>query len=113
MAYGTRAAFEPIREVAFGSITSSYANLGTPFTDHVREIRIVNTCNTDMYLSTNASDNMIRMAAGSFYIIDFAANKVRDDGLFLPIGTQLSIKYQSAPATGSLWVETVYAQGGV
>lgn len=113
MAYGTRAAFEALREVAFGAITANYAAIGTAITDHARMVRIVNTMDTEMYISIDGVVDHIRMAAGSFFIIDFSSNKVRDDGLFLPIGTIFYVKQVTAPASGNLWVEVLYAQGGV
>lgn len=114
MAYGTRAAFEPVREVAFGSIGASYAAVGSAITDHARLIRIVNTTDAQVYISVDGTNNHIRMAANSFFILDFSANKVRDDGLFLPVGTIFYAKRVSAaPTSGALWAEVVYAQGGV
>lgn len=113
MAYGTRAAFEAVREIASGSITASYAALGSVLTDHARIIRFVNSTDKDMYISTDGSTNMLRIATNSYLILDFSANKVRDDGLFIPLGTQFYIKYQAAPGSGNFWCEVVYAQGGV
>lgn len=114
MAYGTRAAFEPIREVAFGSIGATYAAIGTALTDHARLVRIVNSANAEVYVSIDGVTDHIRMAANSFFLIDFSSNKVRDDGLFLPLGTVFYQKRVSgAPSSGSLWIEVMYAQGGV
>lgn len=113
MAYGTRAAFEAVREIAFGSVGANYTTVGSPIADHARLVRIVNTMNTEMYVSTDGSKNRIRMAAGSFFIMDLSSNKVRNDGLFLPLGTQFYVKQVTAPASGNLWIEVLYAQGGV
>jgi hypothetical protein len=113
MAYGTRAAFEPLREIAHGSITANYQAVGNAITDHARLVRFVNTMNTEMYISMDGSTNHIRLAAGSFFIIDFSSNKVRDDGLFLPVGTIFYVKEVTAPSSGNLWIEVLYAQGGV
>lgn len=113
MAYGTKVAFEPVREIAFGSIGAAYTAVGTGLTDHARLIRFVNTMNTELYISLNGTTNHIRLAAGSFLIIDLASNKVRDDGLFISIGTIFYVKQVSAPASGNLWIEVLYAQGGV
>lgn len=113
MAYGTRAAFEAVREVAFGSLTGSYAAVGTATTDHARMIRIVSTLNTEAYISFDGSTNHIRLAAGSFVLYDFTANRVQDDGLFLSEGTTIYAKYSTAPSSGNIWIEVAYAQGGV
>lgn len=114
MAYGTRATFDAVRELAFGGISGTYAAVGTALTDHARLVRFVNQTDAQIYISLDGSTNNIRMAANSFFILDFSSNKVRDDGLFLPIGTIFSTKQVSgAPTTGSLWIEVVAATGGV
>lgn len=114
MAYGTRATFDAVREVAFGSIGAAYAAVGTALTDHARLVRFVNQTDAQVYISTDAATDGIRMAANSFFILDLSSNKVRDDGLFLPVGTTFYAKRVSgAPTSGSLWIEVVYAAGGV
>ncbi len=115
MAYGTRVAFEPIREVAFGAVGATYGAIGTALVDHARLVRIVSTLNTDVYISVDGVNDNIRMAAGSFFIMDLSSNKVHDDGLFLSVGTIFYVKQSSAgaPGSGGIWVEVIYAQGGV
>lgn len=114
MAYGTRVAFEPIRESAFGSITASYTALGTPTTEYVRLISLNNFTNADVYVSFDGINNHLKMPAGSFQLFDLSSNKVRDDGLFIGIGTQIFVKYVSTlGSTGSFWVECMHADGGV
>ena len=50
----------------------------------------------------------------SFKILDLTTNKVKDDGLFLALGTQISVKDTGSAATsGNFWVEVMFAQGGV
>ena len=113
MAYGTRAVFEPIREIAFGSITGSYQPVGSGTMDHARIVRIVNNMNTQMYVSLDGVNDHIRLAANSFILLDFSSNKIRNDGLFLPVGTFFFVKQVNPPVSGSLWIEVIYAQGGV
>lgn len=114
MAYGTRAAFEPIREAAFGDVGAAYAALGGPFTDHARIVRIVNSTDVQVYISTDGVNDHLRMAANSFFVIDLSSNKVRDDGLFIAIGTQIyQRRVSGAPGSGAVWLEVLFAQGGV
>lgn len=113
MAYGTKVAFEPIRELAFGDIGVNYVSLSAT-TDHTRILRLVSTLNADVYVSVDGTNNVIRLAAGSFVLYDFSTNKIRDDGLFLSEGTVISVKLVGAAATsGSFWCEIVYGAGGV
>lgn len=114
MTYGTRAQLDAVRELAFGSISGTYAAVGTALTDHARIVRFVNGTDVQLYVSLDGSTNQIRMAANSFFLLDFSANKIRDDGLFAAIGTIFSIKQVSGAAgSGSFWIEVVSGAGGV
>jgi hypothetical protein len=114
MAYGRTARFEPVRELAFGSIVAGYTAVGTLATDYPRIIWIKNSTDTDLYFSTDGVTNMKRIIAGSLEVIDITTNKVRDDGLFLPKGTVFYVKRASgAPSSGVFVVEVLYASGGV
>jgi len=114
MAFGTRVKFSEVREVDFGDISGTYTTVGVPLTDHTRLIDFNNGCNVELYISFDGVNNHLRIAANSFKLFDLSANKVRDDGLFIASGTQIWIKEVSSSAgSGSFWVETMYAEGGV
>lgn len=114
MAYGTRVQFEAVKEIAFGSIGATYSAIGTATTDHTRLVCITNTTDTDVYISLDAITNHLRIATNSFKLLDLTTNKVQDDGLFIDVGTIFYIKRTSgAPASGTVWVEVLYAGGGV
>ena len=113
MAYGTKALVDPIRELAFGGISGTFAVIGTPLTVHARVIRFANSTNADIYISFDGINNNIRLAASSFILFDFATNRIQDDGLFVSIGTQFWAKQVSAPSSGTVWIEVVSGTGGV
>lgn len=114
MAYGTRAQFDAVREVAFGGISGTYAVVGGPLTDHARIVIFTNSSNVEVYISDDGINNKLRMAANSFKLIDFSTNKISDDGLFVAIGTQFYVKQVAgAPASGGVWIEVISATGGV
>lgn len=114
MAYGTRVKFSAVRELDFGDISGSYAALGTPLAEHVRLIRLVSTFDDEVYVSMDGTTDQVRLAQGSFLLLDLSANRVRDDGLFIPVGTQFYVKsVGSDPTSGSIWLEVLYAEGGV
>lgn len=114
MSYGTRAAWEPLRLVAAGSVTASYAALGTALADYVRELTFKNNTDNTVLVSFDGTNDHLRFPANSAEAVDLTANKVRDDGLFVPKGTQIYVKHTgSAPTTGNFWVQLLYAQGGV
>jgi len=113
MAFGTRVVFEPVRELPAASITGTYAALGAPVGDHLRVLSLNNTLVEDVYISFDGQTDQLRLAANSFKMFDLAANKVRDDGLFLPVGTQIYARLAGAASpSGTLWAEAVYGEGG-
>lgn len=113
MAYGTRVKFEAVREIDFGDVSGTYAAVGTPLTDHVRIIDFNNGMDQQLYISFDGVTDHLRIATNSFKLLDLSANKIRDDGLFLPIGTQIYVKEVSASVSaGSFWIEVMYGEGG-
>ena len=114
MAFGTKIAFEAVRELDFGDVSGTYIALGTPLANHVRLLSLQNGTNEEIYVSFDGVVDHIRMAENSFKLLDLSSNRVRDDGLFLAVGTQIYIKENLVtPTSGSFWAEVIYAEGGV
>lgn len=113
MSFGSRVTFEPIRELAFGSIGASYSAVGTLTVDYTRLVRFVNSTDVEVYISLDGSTNNIRLASGSFMLLDFTTNQVDEAGFFVAKGTVFYVKRVSgAPSSGSVWIEVVYGVGG-
>lgn len=109
MVYGTQAFFEELREIAFGDITSSYQAVGTATTVPVRILAIQSSMDTDMYISFDGTTDQLRVFAGSGKVFDLMANKVTEDGLFLPKGTTFYVKEATPPSSGVLAIEVAAA----
>ena len=99
------------RSLAFGSISGSYAAIGTPFAHPMRIVKIINTCNTDMSISFDGTTDNDYIPAGSFSLYDLSTNEVEQAGWFFRTGTQVYVKQISAPASGSVIVISLYGQG--
>lgn len=113
MAFGTRVAFDSVREKAAAGISGVYSALGTPLADYVRILSISNSTAQEIYISFDGTNDHFRLAQNSFKLLDLSANKIRDDGLFLAVGTQIYVKYVSTTTvSGDVWVEVMYAEGG-
>ncbi len=105
------ASFDTLRSLAFGSIGASYLPLGTPFTHPVRVLKILNTTNADMLISTDAVSDYDYIPAGSFVLYDISANEANgSNGWFFPIGLQISVKYSTAPASGGVFLVALYGK---
>lgn len=111
MSYGNKATFDTLREVAFGSVTGSFAVLGSALTHDVRELVVVNTTDKDLYLSIDGTNACIRVGATSAQPISAMANRISDYPFIFPIGLQFYVKETEAgaPTKGSIAIECVYA----
>lgn len=105
-----RAYLEPLRSLAFGSISGSYAAIGTP-TDHpVRLVCITNNTQGDMLFSLDGVTDHLFVNAGSFKLFDIQSNMTPDkeSAFVLDQGTQFYVKQLAAPVSGSVYVEILY-----
>jgi len=100
-----------LRSLAFGSIGASFLPIGTPFAHPMRIIKIINTANTDMIISYDNVNNNDYVPAGGFTLYDLTTNNNESAGWFFKIGTQVSVKYASAPSSGSVFVVALYGEG--
>lgn len=105
--------FDTLRSLAFGGISASYAAVGTPFDVNPRIICITNKTLGDMIFSVddgNADGNLF-IAAGSFKLFDLTTNEVqgKDDSFVIAKGTQFYVKQVTAPVSGSVYIELIYA----
>ena len=107
-----RAEIEPLRSLAFGGISGSYADLGTPFDHEIRMIRIIN--DTDGNLIVTDDDTVaagkLYCPANTFVLYDIQSNmnQDNDDKYVKAKGTQISVKQSTAPTTGSVYLEAWY-----
>lgn len=110
MAYLQKLLPQALQSVAFGSITTSYTTLGT-LTHPARLVKIVNNTTGLILISWNGdatTDNDV-LPANSFVLYDVTANKVKDDGCFISLGTVFSLKYSgTAPTSGSVYLVSLY-----
>ena len=101
--------FEELRSLGFASISGSYAAVGTPFEHPVRLICITNNTDGEMLFSTDASTDMLFIAAGSFKLFDLNTNRLHIDQYFaLAAGTQFYVKQNTAPTEGDVYIEVLY-----
>lgn len=113
MGYGIRVKFDEVREIAFGDVSGTYATVGTPISENVRILAFNNGMDDDLYISFDGVTDNLRIAKNSFKLYDLSTNRIRDDGLFLSVGTQISVREAADPVTeGDFWVEVMFGEGG-
>lgn len=105
-----RAFFDEIRTLANGSISGTYAAVGTPTTVTVRAVCINNNTAGDMMFTDDNTKDKIFVKAGSYKLFDIQSNMNAqfDDKFVLPVGTQFYVKQITAPASGAVYIEILY-----
>lgn len=109
-----QADIEPLRSLAFGSISGTYAAVGTEFAFPSRLICFTNNTEGDMIFSRDPDlvAGELFVASGSFKLFDVSTNHKpsnQDDFVFEK-GTQWYVKQLEAPVSGSVYIETVHAR---
>lgn len=106
------ARFDSLRSLAFGGISGAYASVGSAITVQPRSIRIINNTLGDMIFTNDITDAKGKwfLPGGSYVLIDVQANMNpnKDDKYVIPVGTQISVKQDTAPVSGSVYVEFMY-----
>lgn len=104
--------FDNLRSLASGSISASYAAVGTPLSVEARIICITNNTAGDMIFSVDSSNSAgnLFLHSGSFKLFDLTANLVpgKDDNFVIAQGTQFYVKQVTSPTSGSVYIEVIY-----
>lgn len=101
--------FDALRSLGFGSISGSYAAVGTALTVKPRTICITNNTNGDMIFSNGGSVDHIFLPAGAFRLLDITTNRdATDDTFKMKVGDRLYVKQSTAPSSGSVYFEVTY-----
>lgn len=103
---------DALRSLGFGAIGASYLPIGVPFAHPVRLLKIINTSNTDMVISFDGVADNDYVPAGGFTLYDLCTNQINNaNGWYFRSGTQVYVKYATAPASGGVFVVAMYGQG--
>jgi len=107
----SRVHIEPLRSIAFGSISGSYAAVGTPLANPCRLICISNNTDGDMLFSRDGSTDELFVASGSFKLFDVSTNRraINQDDCVFEKGTQWYVKQSTAPTAGDVYIEIIYS----
>jgi len=110
MALGSRILAEPQRSLAFGSISGTYAAIGTPLVNPAVFIMFINATNADIQISIDGVHDAFVLLARSTFVFDISSDKVVQTGLFINAGTSIWVKTIGSPTTGSVYVSSWYVE---
>lgn len=104
-----RLAAETLRTLAFGSISGTYAGIGTSFVNPCRILLVQNLTNNTLVFSFDGVNDHFVLPSNGFVLIDVESNKTTTGGaLNLPTGTRVYVKEIGTPTTGAVYVSTLY-----
>jgi hypothetical protein len=100
---------DTIRTLAFGSISGTFAKVGSTTTNATRLVCFTNNTDGDMFFSYDGINNMIFVVAGGFKLFDICANRDDKNGVYLLSSSmQWYVKQSTAPSKGSVYIEVLY-----
>lgn len=96
---------EPLQSLAFGSISGTYALVGT-LNNPAQIFWVQNLTNSLITFSFDASTDNFVLPSGAFVLLDVGSNRAIDETLSFPSGLKLYAK--GSPASGSVYLTTFY-----
>jgi len=111
MTYKNAATFDALRSVAFGSINSTYTQVGPVLPASAVAVSFKNATDATIYISTDGVTDMIAIPPGWAEVYDIRGNAPNITDYLLSQGTAFLIKYSgSAPSSGSVYIEALIVQ---
>ena len=106
-----RIRYEPLRSLAFGGISGSYAGVGTAFVNPVRILEIANNTDADLFISFDGIVDRDFIAAKTGKVLDYGTNRANTGGqLDQAMGDRVYVRQVSGAATGgAVYVTVIYA----
>lgn len=100
---------ETLRSLAFGSISSSYAALGSQISNPARILMFQNFTDVDLLFSFDGINDHLILPSDGFLLLDVTANKTREQGFYIQEGKQIYVKDTgSAASSGSAYLTVFY-----
>jgi len=101
---------DTLKSVSFGSITTSYANLGSALSQNWVQMVIKNTTDQTLLISENGTDDHYEIPSGTTEYYDFQTNAPDDKVSGKGIATQFQVKANAGelPTSGKIILQGQY-----
>ena len=101
---------EPVRTLAFGSISGTYMGVGTAIGNPLRQFFIQNLTDKTLMFSFDGINDHFPLPASGFLLDDVTSNKTTTSGFYLAEGSRLYVKDLGVPTTlGAVYFSSFYA----
>lgn len=106
-----RLLMENLRSLAFGSISGTYAGIGTSLSNPCRMLYIVNNTDVLLTFSDDGVNDKFVIPAASYLLLDITTNNTAVGGSFtVSQGQRIYVK--GAPGSGSVYLSAFYGGMG-
>lgn len=103
---------EAVRTIAFGSISGTYAGIGTAITNPARIVLLQNFTDADLMISQDGVTDHYPINASSSILLDVSSNQTHLQGGFVSAGTRFYVKTIGTPGSGSVYLTVFYGANG-
>jgi hypothetical protein len=103
---------ETLRSLAFGSISGTYAGIGTGLSNPSRILYIVNTTDVLLTFSFDGINDHFVIPSQSYILIDITANMTLSGGA-LNIAQGQRVYVKGAPTLGTVYLSTFFGAGAL
>lgn len=104
-----RLAYEPERSLAAGSISSSYAAVGSAFSHPIRILVLQNQTDVAITFSLDGTNDTITLQSKIAFTFDVCANRTEQNSFIIASGTRVWVK--GSPSSGDVYISAFYATG--
>jgi len=106
-----RLLMENLRSIAFGSISGTYAGIGTALSNPCRMLYIVNATDVLLTFSDDGVNDKFVIPAGSYLLLDITTNNTAVGGSYtISQGQRFYVK--GAPSSGTVYLSAFYGGNG-
>ena len=107
MSLAIRCLAEPRRTLAFGSISGSYAAVGSPFVHPARIVLFQNQTDSTIVFSLDGVNDHFSLLTNTSFVLDVSSNKdANGNGFYIAANTTIYVS--GSPGTGQVEVGVFY-----
>ena len=104
---------EPLRSLAYGSISGTYAGIGTSISNAARVLFIQNLTDVLLLFSFDGVTDNLRLPPNGYLLLDVSSNRTDKQGWYIAQGQRFYVKQDAAgaPSYGTVDVTVFYGGG--
>lgn len=107
----SRLQFEDLRSLAFGSISGTYAGVGTSLSNPARAIIVNNATDVLLIFSIDGVNDHFVLPASTSIVLDIQSNKSNQEGFYMAKGDRLYVQDNGSAATsGAVYFSAIYGR---